>query len=157
MFGGNNKQSKRNAGLDSLVGNQTKICGDIRFSGGLHIDGEVKGQVIGDSENSMLTTSPDCRIEGDVFVHNIILNGEVMGDVHAFDHVELAANARVTGNVYYKVIEMMMGAEVNGSMIHVVDGSQNNGSRGQSQSLTRDELQGDELVDEVLSSAGAVK
>jgi len=123
MFGSNKqKQSKqRNSDIDSLVGSQTRICGDIHFDGGLHIDGVVQGNVIAEAENSMLTTSERCRIEGDVRVHHIVLNGEVVGDVHALEHVELAANARVTGNVYYRVIEMMMGAEVNGSLIHVVE------------------------------------
>lgn len=120
MFGGN-KQAKRNSDIDSLVGSQTKICGDIHFKGGLHIDGEVEGSVIAEAEKSVLTTSERCCIKGDVRVHHIVLNGEVIGDVHALEHIELAANARVTGNVYYKVIEMMMGAEVNGSLIHVVD------------------------------------
>jgi cytoskeletal protein CcmA (bactofilin family) len=123
MFG-NSKQAKRNAGIDSLVGSQTTIKGDIHFNGGLHVDGVIQGNVAAeaDSEDSMLTTSENCRIEGNVKVHRIVLNGEVIGDVHALEHVELAANARVTGNVYYKVIEMMMGAEVNGSLIHVLEG-----------------------------------
>ena len=123
MFGGK-KQAKRNSEIDSLIGGQTTIKGDIHFSGGLHIDGAIKGNVIAEAEKSILTTSDRCRIEGDVRVHHIVLNGEVIGDVHALDHVELAANARVTGNVYYKVIEMVMGAEVNGSLIHVVDEEQ---------------------------------
>lgn len=128
MFGSNKQkqqakqQSKqRNSDIDSLVGSQTRICGDIHFNGGLHIDGVVQGKVIAEGDHSMLTTSERCRIEGDVTVHHIVLNGEVVGDVHALEHIELAANARVTGNVYYRVIEMMMGAEVNGSLIHVVD------------------------------------
>jgi cytoskeletal protein CcmA (bactofilin family) len=133
MFGNSNKQAKHNSGIDSLVGNQTKVRGDIYFCGGLHIDGEVRGKVIAEGEHSMLTTSEQCRIDGDVHVHNLILNGEVVGDVHAHEHVELAANARVTGNVYYKVIEMMMGAEVNGSLIHVVDGKQDRGQGSHSQ------------------------
>jgi cytoskeletal protein CcmA (bactofilin family) len=123
MFGGNKQkqQAKRNSDIDSLIGSQTRVRGDIHFSGGLHIDGVVQGNVIAETEHSTVTTSERCRIEGDVRVHHIVLNGEVIGDVHALEHVELAANARVTGNVYYRVIEMMMGAEVNGSLIHVVD------------------------------------
>jgi len=132
MFGGNKqKQSKRNSDIDSLVGSQTRVRGDIYFNGGLHIDGVVEGNVIAEAEHSMLTTSERCRIEGDVRVHHIVLNGEVIGDVHALEHVELAANARVTGNVYYRVIEMMMGAEVNGSLIHVVDSKEEKSNRSE--------------------------
>lgn len=121
MFGSSNK-TKRNAEIDSLVGGNTKICGDVHFTGGLHIDGVVEGNVIAESDNSVLTTSEKGNINGNVTVHNIVLNGQVVGDVHALHHIELAPNARVTGNVYYNVIEMAMGAEVNGNLIHVKSG-----------------------------------
>lgn len=117
MFG--SKKSKISSEIDSLVGGNTTIKGDVLFTGGLHIDGVVKGSVVAENEQSLLTTSDRGRIEGNVKVHSIVLNGEVVGDVHAYKHIELAANARVTGNVYYQVIEMAMGAEVNGSLIHL--------------------------------------
>lgn len=126
MFG-NGTKAKRNAEIDSLVGGNTRVCGDIRFSGGLHVDGIIDGNVIAESDHSMLTTSEKGRVNGNVTVHNIVLNGEVVGDVHALNHIELAPNARVTGNVYYKVIEMAMGAEVNGNLIHTT-GAGNGGS-----------------------------
>lgn len=124
MFGSgkSNSKSKRSADIDSLVGGNTKICGDVHFTGGLHVDGKIEGNVVAESENSMLTTSEQGCIEGNVSVHNIVLNGEVIGDVHALEHVELAPKARVTGNVYYNVIEMAMGAEVNGNLIHTKNG-----------------------------------
>ncbi|WP_455210095.1 bactofilin family protein [Kaarinaea lacus] len=121
MFGSSNK-AKRNAEIDSLVGGNTKICGDVHFTGGLHVDGVIEGNVIAGSDNSVLTTSEKGQINGNVTVHNIVLNGEVVGDVHALQHIELAPNARVTGNVYYNVIEMAMGAEVNGNLIHTKNG-----------------------------------
>ncbi len=92
--------------------------GDVHFSGGLHIDGTIEGNVIAEGEDSLVTTSEKGRIEGNVHVHNIVLSGEVIGDVYALKHIELAPNARVTGNVYYNLIEMAGGAEVNGSLIH---------------------------------------
>jgi cytoskeletal protein CcmA (bactofilin family) len=122
MFGSGGSKAKRNAEIDSLVGGNTKICGDVHFTGGLHVDGVIEGNVIAESDNSMLTTSEKGNINGNVTVHNIVLNGQVVGDVHALHHIELAPNARVTGNVYYNVIEMAMGAEVNGNLIHVKSG-----------------------------------
>lgn len=113
-----NKKAKRSSDLDSLIGANTKMVGDVHFSGGLHIDGTVKGNVIAEGEESLVTTSEKARIEGNVHVHNIVLSGEVIGDVYALQHIELAPNARVTGNVYYNLIEMAGGAEVNGSLIH---------------------------------------
>ena len=113
-----NKKAKRSSDLDSLIGANTKMVGDVHFSGGLHIDGSVKGNVIAEGDDSLVTTSEKARIEGNVHVHNMVLSGEVVGDVYALKHIELAPNARVTGNVYYNLIEMAGGAEVNGSLIH---------------------------------------
>lgn len=105
--------------LDSLIGQQTELHGDIRFSGGLHVDGTIKGNVISEAEtSSVLTLSSHGTIEGEVKVPNVVLNGVVVGDVYASGHIELASNARVTGNVYYSLIEMAMGAEVNGNLVH---------------------------------------
>jgi cytoskeletal protein CcmA (bactofilin family) len=61
-------------------------------------------------------------VEGEIRVPNIVLNGSVVGDVYATEHIELAAQARVTGNVYYRLIEMARGAEVNGNFVHVAEG-----------------------------------
>ena len=116
MFG---NKKPRNPDIDSLVGSNTRIHGDIHFSGGLHIDGVVQGNVIAETDDSMVTTSERGRIEGDVKVHKIVLNGEVIGDVYAYQHVELAPQARVQGNVHYAVIEMASGASVNGNLIHI--------------------------------------
>lgn len=113
------KKNVRSAKIDSLIGQQTELLGDIRFSGGLHVDGTVKGNVLSeDASESVLTLSEHGTIRGEVRVPRVVLNGVVIGDVHATEHLELTANARVTGNVYYRFIEMSMGAEVNGNLVH---------------------------------------
>jgi len=123
MFFG--KKAKRKAtSLDTLIGQNSQVQGDVRFSGGLHIDGVVRGSVSAeDEEVSVLTLSDRGTIEGDVRVPYAVINGVVVGDVHARQHIELAANARVEGNVYYTLIEMAMGAEVNGQLVHTAEGN----------------------------------
>lgn len=123
MFSKNGKSSgKKAAKIDTLIGQNTEIRGDVMFSGGLHVDGTIRGNIIAEPESgSVLSLSEKGLIEGEVKVPNVVLNGCVNGDVHALDHIELAAHARVTGNVYYKLIEMAMGAEVNGSLVHKGD------------------------------------
>lgn len=118
MFG---KAKKRKPNrVDSLIGQQSHVLGDVRFGGGLHVDGTIKGNVSADGdERATLTVSDRGTIEGEVRVPCIILNGLVKGDVHASEHVELAASARVEGNVYYALIEMAMGAEVNGKLVRI--------------------------------------
>lgn len=122
MFGQGKKVKAVSAKVDTIVGQQTQIEGDVRFSGGLHVDGRIRGNVIAeDGSASVLTISEHGRIEGDVQVPNVILNGSVQGDVRSDERIELAAKARVTGDVYYSLIEMAMGAEVNGSLVHRAD------------------------------------
>ena len=115
MFNNNKKTA---VDFDTIVGASTKIYGDIHFSGKLHIDGEITGDVVAEKDGSILTISEGGKIEGNVMVHRIIQNGEVIGDVYAINDIELAANARVRGNVFYNKIEMERGSEVNGNMIH---------------------------------------
>ena len=113
------KKPRQAARIDSLIGQNTEIRGDVVFRGGLHVNGVIRGNVISeDDSGSVLTVSEQGTIEGEVKVPNIVLNGTIIGDVHAAEHIELAAKARVNGNVYYSLIEMAMGAEVNGNLVH---------------------------------------
>jgi cytoskeletal protein CcmA (bactofilin family) len=108
--------------VDTLIGRQTEIHGDVRFSGGLHVDGKVVGKVIALNEkNATVSVSETGMVEGDVRAPTIILNGQVSGDVHASEHISLGSKARVTGNVYYGIIEMTGGAKINGQMVHEGD------------------------------------
>ena len=106
--------------LDSLVGKNSCVTGDISFSGGLHVDGVIRGAVSGEVESlSSLTVSEHGTIEGQVRVARIFLNGLVKGDVYSTERVELASSARVEGNVYYGLMEMAIGAEVNGKLVRI--------------------------------------
>lgn len=113
------KKPKCNTQLDTLIGEHACLEGGITFSGGLRVEGCVKGDVIAEEENSLLTISEDGVIEGQVKVPYIILCGYVKGDVHATEHIELAHHAQIHGNVYYRLIEIEMGAKVNGNLIHI--------------------------------------
>jgi cytoskeletal protein CcmA (bactofilin family) len=113
-----NRKKVRTTKIDSLIGRQTELCGDLRFTGGLHVDGTIKGNVTAETNpSSVLTLSEHGTIQGDVKVANLLLDGVVIGDVYAEGHIELASKARITGNVYYTMIEMAMGAQVNGNLV----------------------------------------
>ncbi|MGH8565204.1 MAG: bactofilin family protein [Gammaproteobacteria bacterium] len=116
MIFGKRKNRKPNK-IDSLIGRSTRVQGDMSFEGGLHVDGTVKGDVCANGP-AVLTVSEHGTIEGEVRVPYVVLNGVVLGDVHAREHIELAAKARVEGDVYYGLMEMAMGAEVNGKLVH---------------------------------------
>lgn len=120
MFG--SKQRRHNA-VETLVGGNTQISGDLHFTGGCHIDGSVKGNVSADPDShAALTVSEDGNIDGGVTVPYVLLNGIVRGDVYANQRVELGPTARVIGNVYYNLIEMAIGAEINGKLVHQAEG-----------------------------------
>jgi cytoskeletal protein CcmA (bactofilin family) len=105
--------------IDTLIGAGTRIIGDVQFTGGFHVDGHVKGNVDAPPDSgATLSVSDSGVVEGSVAVPNVLLNGSVKGDILAHDRVELGATARVSGNVYYALIEMEMGAEINGKLIH---------------------------------------
>ena len=112
------KQTK-NAKIDTLIGAKTRINGDVDFTGGLHLDGYINGNVKGDSNaGTFLSVSEHGGIEGSVIVPNVILNGIVKGDIEASDRVELGSKARVLGNVHYTIIETAVGAQIHGKLTH---------------------------------------
>ena len=119
MFG-KNKRKFRAPRISTVIGSGTEVRGDIQFADGLHVDGVIKGDVISDPQDAMatLTLSEQGTIEGNVRVGNVMLNGTVIGDVVAGNRVELAPRARITGTLTYALLEMSMGAEVNGKLIH---------------------------------------
>lgn len=119
MFGNEKMEERRETAVDTLIGRMTEVHGDIRFSGGLHLDGKVKGKIMADSDKaSTLSVSESGKVEGNVRVPHVVLNGVVEGDVYASKKITLSAKAKVTGNVYYKVIEMTSGATINGQLVH---------------------------------------
>lgn len=116
MFGG---KKRKQPAIGTLIGADSRIQGDIEFKGGLHIDGYVRGNVLSaDEERSLLSISERGCVEGVVAAPHVRLNGTVKGDVKATERVELGPRAKVIGNVQYKLIEMAVGAEVNGKLIH---------------------------------------
>ncbi len=113
------RRKQKTTSIDTLIGQHTELTGDVRFTGGLYIDGTIKGNVIAENDDrAMLSLSEQGTIEGEVRVPFIVLNGVVQGDVHGSEHIELSSKARVIGNVFYNLIEMASGAEVNGKLVH---------------------------------------
>ena len=113
------KSGKPQNRIDSLIGAGTTISGDIAFAGGLRIDGEVKGNVHAvDDKIGTLVISEHAHIEGEITVSHLVINGTVIGPIHATEFLELQPRARVTGDVEYNNIEMHLGAVVQGRLVH---------------------------------------
>ncbi|HEX9138368.1 MAG TPA: polymer-forming cytoskeletal protein [Steroidobacteraceae bacterium] len=115
-----NRREKAAERIDTLIGRGASVQGDIEFSGGLHIDGHVAGSVsVAAGAPGALSISEHGVIEGSVQAPQVVLNGRINGDIVATERVVLGAKARVQGNVHYGVIEMALGAEINGKLFPV--------------------------------------
>jgi cytoskeletal protein CcmA (bactofilin family) len=119
MFG-KKTENKRQGQIDSLIGAGTQVDGNLRFAGGLRIDGEVKGNIeaVNGASSSMLVLSEHGRIEGAVTVSHLILNGTIVGAVTVTDTLEMQSKARIVGDVDYALIEMHQGAVIEGRLVH---------------------------------------
>ncbi|MEQ1533886.1 MAG: polymer-forming cytoskeletal protein [Sideroxydans sp.] len=122
MFSKQNKPQNR---IDSLIGAGTKVIGDVLFTGGLRIDGNVIGNVVADASNaSTLVLSEHARVEGEIRVTHLVVNGMVVGPVEATQYLELQSKAKVTGDVKYKTLEIQLGAIVEGKLVHISESSE---------------------------------
>ena len=103
----------------TLISKDAEIIGDIKFSGDLEIQGQVTGNIIAkDDAAAMIRIVEGGKIEGSIHAPKVIINGTLVGDVHASEHIELAAKANVQGNVHYSLIEMVKGSQVNGNLLY---------------------------------------
>ena len=115
---GSKKDTRNEAGI-TLIANNCEVIGDVCFSDQLLVNGVIRGNVYArEGANGSLTVSKSGEIHGDIQVPNIVVNGMVVGDIHSDGHIELAADARIKGNVYYALIEMVIGSRVDGSLVH---------------------------------------
>lgn len=105
------------AEVNTLIGASTVLQGDINFSGVMRVDGEIQGNIVGENANSILILSDNGKITGELKVDNLIVNGTIEGNVYIGEKIELYPNAKITGDVHYNLLEMEVGAEVNGRMI----------------------------------------
>jgi cytoskeletal protein CcmA (bactofilin family) len=119
MFGNDKKGTQRPAlHVDTLIGEKTVIKGDLLFSGGLHVDGTIHGAVVAtNGAEAVVMLTAKGVIEGEVRAPHVVINGQLKGDIVASEHVELQADARVQGNIYYKMLQMAAGAQVNGQIV----------------------------------------
>lgn len=118
---GDKKKSPRSGGhaVETLIGPHAVIRGDISFSGGLYVEGTIHGKVSADEGSAaVITIAENGHVEGEVRAPVVVISGRMTGDVHASERIELAAHARVNGNIHYKVVEMAAGAMITGRLIH---------------------------------------
>lgn len=139
MWGKKDKSMGMTSGGTTLISKSTELLGDVKFSGSLEIEGRVKGNIYAeDGADARVRIMEKGCVEGDICVPTVIINGEVQGDVHSAKHIELAAKAVVTGNVHYNMIEMVKGAQVNGSLLFAQPSSAKDDAKSAKKSTSKD-------------------
>ena len=119
------KSNRIQNSIDTLIGADTRIDGDIHFSGGLRVDGVIRGKVSEPiASPSTLILSEHGSIEGAVSASKIVINGKVNGPVRAGQFIELQPKAHITGDVYYKSLEMHTGAVIEGKLVYLGESAQ---------------------------------
>jgi cytoskeletal protein CcmA (bactofilin family) len=122
MLGSKEKGGFGSSNSTTLISRDAEVVGDIKFSGNLDIEGVVKGNIIAQtSKEAVVRVVDKGRVEGEIRAPSVIVNGTIVGNVYSTKHLELASKARVQGNVHYTLVEMAIGAEVNGSLKHNAD------------------------------------
>ncbi len=105
--------------VDTLIGPQVVIRGDLQFSGGLYIEGKVFGKIVAEpGSDALLTLGSGGAVEGVIQVPKAVISGQLLGDLHSSERVELTETARIQGNVHYRLLEITAGAAVSGQLIH---------------------------------------
>lgn len=125
----NDRSRSKDVAVETLIGRSTVIRGDVLFTGGLHVDGQIKGKVIASTGSaSTLSISESGSIEGDISVPTLVVNGSVSGNVYVKEKMTLTPNARVIGNVFYNALELQVGAEVQGHLVFDPSGERTPGT-----------------------------
>ncbi|MEX1167728.1 MAG: polymer-forming cytoskeletal protein [Hydrogenophaga sp.] len=118
MFGKKNQPP-----IKSLIAQGTRIEGNVVFSDGLRIDGDVVGDIrASDEKSSILVISEMASVKGQIHADHVIINGHVNVPVLAFNLLELQPKARIEGDVSYRALEMHQGATISGQLKPMVGG-----------------------------------
>ena len=144
MFNNKSKSTVINGDNTTLIAKGTEICGQIKFSGCLEVEGVVRGNIVAeaDCEVSQVRIQNSGEVYGDVCAPVVIINSSVEGNVYSSKRVEMAANAVVCGDVHYQIIEMVKGAQVNGALMYTSEASAMAGSSA-AQAVDSDEVLGE--------------
>ena len=117
----NKQTTKPQNRIDTLIGAGTRIDGNIQFSGGLRVDGEINGNITAPTDKpSTLVLSEHAKVRGEIKVSHLVVNGTVTGPVRATEYLELLGKAQITGDVQYGVMEIHLGATISGKLTHLV-------------------------------------
>ena len=122
MFGSKKKQNELyRAQISTLIGENSTVDGVVNFTGGLHVVGTINGGAVSEDDDAVLIVSEDALVKGKVRVKHLIVNGQIDGEIYVDGKVELFDKARINGDIYYSILELPVGAQVDGKLIRIDD------------------------------------
>ena len=104
----------------TLIATDAELVGDIAFSSQLIVNGLLRGTTTAEEPGASMTVSPSGRVVGDIRAPSVLIHGRVDGTVYALERLEIADGAIIQGDLHYSVLQMHMGASVQGRLIHSV-------------------------------------
>ena len=104
----------------ALIATDAELVGDITFSSQLIVNGVLRGSTTAEESGASMTVSPNGRVVGDIRAPTVLIHGRVDGTVYSLEHLEIADGAVIQGDLHYSVLQMHMGASVQGRLIHSV-------------------------------------
>ncbi|MGK0270285.1 MAG: cytoskeletal protein CcmA (bactofilin family) [Cocleimonas sp.] len=126
MFNSKKKQNELlRAKINTLIGEDTVVDGIVKFTGGLHVVGTINGGAISENQDALLIVSENALVTGEVRVKHLIVNGQIDGNIYVEGKVELFDKARINGDIHYKILELPIGAQVNGKLIRIEEAKEN--------------------------------
>ena len=104
-------------GSSTLIEVGTLIKGEIIFDNELFIMGEVEGDLNSDSGLAKLVVSKTGKVQGEIRVPNVVVNGTIVGNVRASEKLEISGTARIFGDLHYSTIEIQGGSLITGRLV----------------------------------------
>ena len=104
-------------GSSTLIEVGTLMKGEIIFDNELFVMGEVEGDLNSDSDLAKLVVSKTGKVQGEIRVPNVVVNGTIVGNVRASEKLEITGTARIFGDLHYSTIEIRGGSLITGRLV----------------------------------------
>lgn len=113
--------------FESIIGESMRIEGDLIINKSLRVDGLVHGNILqADGESATVAIAPSAVVTGNIMVRDVIVSGELNGDILSQGRVEIVATAKVNGNVSYGSLGIAVGAQITGQLRQIDDTASHN-------------------------------
>ena len=103
----------------TVIGENCVIEGDVTFEKTIEVHGKIIGtlKIAENCTSASLIIKKTGIVEGDVYGSDVVIEGEVVGNVSGKKEIKIENSAFISGNVYYDILDVQGGATINGNLI----------------------------------------